>query len=664
MRMAFVVTGGTGFIGRHLLAELVARGEEVHVLVRPASRGKLKAITAATPGARGKLKALAGDITRERLGVAEKDLKDLRGAEVFHLAAVYDMKASADDNRAANVEGTRNALAFAAAIKAKRFHHVSSIAVAGPRFNGRFTEDMFDEGQVLDEPYYSTKFEAEKLVRDSKLPYRIYRPSMVVGSSKTGEMDKIDGPYYFFKLLQRLRDAVPAWVPLTGLEAGRPNLVPVDYVAASMAEIATRRGLDGKVFHIVDPKPQPMGDVVNDFARAAHAPQFTLRVDTRAFDLIPQELRKTLSKWRAAGPLKDRLLSGLGIPESVFPYFLENRARFTADNTLAALEGSGIECPPLQSYAWRLWDYWERHLDPEAPTERNYRAALEGKVVIVTGASSGIGRAVAVECGRHGAHVMLVSRTREKLEEVRAEIAKGGGRAWVYPTDLADLDACSKMAGRVLAEHGRVDILVNNAGRSIRRSLEDSYDRFHDFERTMQLNYFGAVKLMLQLIPGMREQGSGHVINVSSIGVQSYPPRFGAYVASKSALAALSRCVAPEVAADGVAITNVHMPLVRTPMIAPTGMYQNFPTISPEQAAEMVLNAILTRPPEVSTRLGKLSEAVDTVAPALLNFVMTGAYHVFPDSAGKEGRRSKKEKEPEMSPEAQAMALLMSGVHF
>jgi len=659
--VAFVVTGGTGFIGRHLLPELVARGEQVHVLVRPASKAKLKAIAAGIPGARGKLKALEGDITKEGLGVSAAALKELRGAEVFHLAAVYDMKASEEANRAANVEGTRNALDFARAIKAKRFHHVSSIAVAGPKFGGRFTEEMFDEGQVLDQPYYSTKFEAEKLVRASRLPYRIYRPSMVVGSSKTGEMDKIDGPYYFFKLLQRLRDAVPSWVPLTGLEGGRPNLVPVDYVAASMAEIATKRGLDGKVFHIVDPHPQPMGDVVNDFARAAHAPQFTLRVDTRAFDLVPKDVTKLLSRWRAAGPLKDRLLEGLGIPESVFPYFLENRARFTADNTLAALKGSGIECPPIHTYAWKLWDYWERHLDPQAPTERNYRAALEDRVVIVTGASSGIGRAVALECGRHGARVMLVSRTREKLDEVRAGIEKVGGKAWVYPTDLADLDACSALAEKVLAEHGRVDILVNNAGRSIRRSLEDSYDRFHDFQRTMQLNYFGAVKLMLALVPGLREQGSGHVINVSSIGVQSYPPRFGAYVASKSALAALSRCVAPEVATDGVAITNVHMPLVRTPMIAPTGMYKNFPTISPEQAAEMVLNAILTRPPEVSTRLGKLGEAVDTVAPALLNFVMTGAYHVFPDTGGKDGQ---KKGEEEMSPEAQAMALLMSGVHF
>jgi short-subunit dehydrogenase len=185
------------------------------------------------------------------------------------------------------------------------------------------------------------------------------------------------------------------------------------------------------------------------------------------------------------------------------------------------------------------------------------------------------------------------------------------------------------------------------------------------------------VKLMLAVLPGMRDRGEGHIINVSSIGVQAYPPRFGAYVASKSALAALARCVGPEVAGNGVAITNIHMPLVRTPMIAPTGMYENFPTISADEAAEMVGQAILTRQPEVSTRLGKLGAAVDTVSPGLLKFVMTGAYHVFPDSESKaeksskgarNGRAKNGKAEPkrseEMSMEAAALAYLMKGVHF
>src|SRR5499427_4732852 len=627
--MAYVVTGGTGFIGRHLLRELDRRGQPIHVLVRPQSVIRLERL-----GLRN-ARPLVGDITTPGLGVGEAERERLRGAEVFHLAAIYDLEAGDEANWKANVEGTRHAIEFANGIQAARLHHVSSIAVAGARSKGPFTEEMFEEGQELDQPYDLTKFEAERLVRGEALvPYRVYRPGIVIGSSETGEADRVDGPYYAFKLIQRLRDALPSWVPLVGFEGGPFNLVPVDFVARAIDHIADRPDLDGQTFHITDPHPLSVGDTLNEFCRAAHAPQFTLRLDRRAFNVVPREISGSLASWRVVQTLRRQLLSGLRIPEAAVAY-LNNRATFGCERAEGALAGSGIECPPLRRYAWRIWDYWERHLDAEALTERNLRAVLEGKVVLVTGASSGIGRAVAEHVGRQGAHVQLVSRTAEKLEALKGEIERAGGRAWVYPTDLSDMAACEGMVARVLKDHGRVDILVNNAGRSIRRSLVQSLDRFHDFERTMQLNYFGAVKLMLAVIPGMRERRSGHIINISSIGVQAYPPRFGAYVASKSALAALSRCVQPELADDGVAITNIHMPLVRTPMIAPTGIYRNFPTIDTDQAAEMVLQAILSRPPEVSTRLGKLGEAVDTVSPSLLSFVMTGAYHAFPDSGPK-----------------------------
>jgi NAD(P)-dependent dehydrogenase (short-subunit alcohol dehydrogenase family) len=378
--------------------------------------------------------------------------------------------------------------------------------------------------------------------------------------------------------------------------------------------------------------------------------------------MLPKEMTGMLQHWKVAQTLKRRLLEGVRIPEPALQY-VTSRARFTCDNATAVLAGSGVACPPLHTYAWKIWDYWERRLDPEALTERNLRTVLEGRVVLVTGASSGIGRATAELVGRHGAKVLLVSRTKEKLDVLKQEIEAGGGLAHVYPTDLSDLAECDAMIAKVLAEHGAVDILINNAGRSIRRSVEASYDRFHDYQRTMQLNYFGAVKLILAVLPGMRERKRGHIINISSIGTQAYPPRFGAYVASKSALAAFSRCIGPEVADDGVAVTNIHMPLVRTAMIAPTGIYKNFPTSSPDEAAELVASAILTRQPESSTRLGKLGETVNTVAPGLLQFVMTGAYHVFPESAPKDGAQVKPAEE-EISVEAAAMAYLMRGIHF
>ncbi|MDQ6774589.1 MAG: SDR family oxidoreductase [Candidatus Dormibacteraeota bacterium] len=661
MTTKYVVTGGTGFIGRHLLRELAARGGTIHVLVRAQSRSKLDDL-----GLEGVV-ALVGDITKAGLGVAPAERAKLRGAEVFHLAAVYDLEADEEANQLANVAGTQNVVKFANSIRAARLHHVSSIAVAGHSHRGEFTEEMFDEGQKLDHPYYRTKFEAEQIVRgEAKVPFRVYRPGLVIGSSETGVADRVDGPYYAFKIIQRLRYALPPWVPLVGFEGSPLNLVPVDFVARAIDRIAAQPGLDGRAFHLVDPNPLSLGDTVNELCRAAHAPQFTLRLDRRAFGLLPGGVGGMLASWRVVATLRRQLLEGVRIPEAALAYAF-NRARFPGPAAQAALAGTGVSCPPLHTYAWKIWDYWERHLDYEAPTERNLRTALAGRVVLVTGASSGIGRAVAGHVARHGAHALLVSRTREKLEDLKADIEAEGGQATVYPTDLADLAACERLANDVLADHGRVDILVNNAGRSIRRSIGQQLDRFHDFERTMQLNYFGALKLMLALIPGMRERRAGHVINISSIGVQAYPPRFGAYVASKSALAALSRCVGPELADEGIAITNIHMPLVRTPMIAPTGFYKNFPTIDTDQAAEMVLQAVLSRPPEVSTRLGKVGEAVDTLSPGLLQLVMTGAYHAFPESTRRPdgaGAGGPADGGEEISMEAAAMAFLMRGIHF
>jgi NAD(P)-dependent dehydrogenase (short-subunit alcohol dehydrogenase family) len=659
----YLVTGATGFIGRHLLSELLKRESDVHVLVRPSSRDKLDALVAQTPAAQARVKPVEGDITRKECGLDGSAQAALAGAEVYHLAAVYDLEADEESNRLANVEGTRNVVGLANAIGAARVHHVSSIAVAGGKHKGEFTEEMFDEGQALDHPYYQTKFEAEKIVRgESRVPFRIYRPGIVIGNSQTGEADRIDGPYYAFKILQRLRSTLPEWFPLVGPEGWPLNLVPVDFVARALDHIGHQPGLDGRTFHLTDPSPLTLGDSLNEFARAAHAPEFTLRFDRRATSLVPDSVGKSVGGLPAVRQLRKQILEGIRIPQTALDY-MANRATFPAVEATAALEGSGITCPRLHSYAWRVWDFWERHLDPELPTEKNLRTAMAGKVVVITGASSGIGRAAAHALARSGAHLMLVSRTVEKLEELKGEIEAQGGKAWVYPTDLSDLDAIGGMLEKVLADHDGVDILINNAGRSIRRSVADSMERFHDFQRTMQLNYFGAVKLILGVLPGMMERGRGHIINVSSIGAQAYPPRFAAYVASKSALEGFSRCMASEVAHHGIAITNIHMPLVRTPMIAPTSFYDAFPIIEADEAAGMVVEAILKRPQEVSTRLGKLGEVVDVTAPGFLHLVMTGAYHLFPDTGGRK-KDGTKPAEEEVSVEGLVLGQLMRGIHF
>ena len=330
--------------------------------------------------------------------------------------------------------------------------------------------------------------------------------------------------------------------------------------------------------------------------------------------------------------------------------------------------------PPLASYADRLWDYWERNLDPDLFKDRSLSGAIGGKVVMITGASSGIGKAAAIKAAAAGATVLLVARSPEKLEETKAEIEEAGGSAHIHRADLSDLEDLDRMAAEVLDEHGRVDILVNNAGRSIRRSIENSYDRFHDFERTMQLNYFGSLRLILNLLPAMRKRSSGkklggHIINVSSIGVQTNTPRFSAYVASKSALDAWSRCAASEMVDDGVNITTIHMPLVRTPMIAPTKMYDAFPTITPEEAADMICDAMIRKPKKVATRLGNFGEMLYTVAPKASDAILNTAYKLFPESTAASKKKELKEgekpaKDEELSTEGVAFAYLMRGVHW
>jgi thioester reductase-like protein len=667
--MAYFVTGATGFIGRRLLEQLLEKRQgKVYVLVRENSKARLEDLIerwsiVVGPSAADRVQPVVGDLRRPLLGLEQDQVAELRGkvTHFFHLAAVYDMTAPAERNTAVNVGGTTHAVELARAVDAKHLHHVSSIAVAGT-YKGVFEEDMFDEGQRLPSPYHLTKFESERIVREQPyVPWRVYRPGIVVGDSKTGEMDKVDGPYYFFKAIQRMRQLLPEWVPLVGLDLGHTNVVPVDWVAGALEHIAHEPGLDGKAFHLTDPRPQRVDELINELATAAHAPRFVVSIDKRLTDPLPKwplTLAAQLPPWRQ---LRKLGLRELGIPEQVVSH-MELVPRFDTREATSALAGSPLEQPPpLHEYASRLWDYWEREMDPDLRRGRTLKEALEGRTVMITGASSGIGRSTAMKVAAAGGVPLLVARNVEKLEEARAEIVAAGGTAYVYAADISDMESIERLLERVLADHRNVDMLVNNAGRSIRRSIALSYDRFHDFERTMQLNYFGAVKLIIGLLPRMRERGTGHIVNISSIGVQTNPPRFSAYVASKSALDAFTRVVASEVIGDGVTFTTIHMPLVRTPMIAPTKMYDAFPAISPEEAADMICEALRSRPKHMGTRLGRFGELAYTLSPGAVDRLLHLAYRVFPDSAASKGQRDVEER---ASFEQIAMATLTRGVHW
>jgi NAD(P)-dependent dehydrogenase (short-subunit alcohol dehydrogenase family) len=662
--MNYFVTGATGFIGKRLVRQLLARrGSVVHFLVRDASPERLAPLYAYWGVDDKRAVPVPGDITEPGLGLTPRQRRALTGKveHIFHLAALYDLSAEREAQIRVNVGGTRHVVAFANEIGAGCFHHVSSIVAAG-LFEGIWREDMFEEAGSLDHPYFATKHEAEGVVRrECQVPLRIYRPGVVVGDSTTGSMDKIDGPYYFFKLIQRMRELLPPWMPTIGIEGGRINIVPVDFVVAALDHIAHAPGLDGRCFHLVDPDPMRVGDALNTFARAAHAPSMVVRINAALLGFIPAGVKKSLLALTPVRRIRHAVMKDFGLPEDILQ-FVNYPTRFDCRETSAALKGSGIVCPRLSEYAWVIWDYWERHLDPDLFVDRTLRGQVAGKVVLITGGSSGIGLAAALKIAQAGASTIVCGRNEAKLAQARL-LAQGQGCALqTFAVDLSRPEETERLVQWLVSTHGGVDILVNNAGRSIRRGIESSYERFHDFERCMQLNYFGALRLTMGLLPAMVARGRGHVINISSIGVLTNAPRFSAYVASKAAMDAWTRCASSEFADVGVKFTTVNMPLVRTPMIAPTRLYNNVPALSPDEAADLVVEAIIHRPARIATRLGMAGEVLDAVMPRIAQIIMNTAFRMFPDSAAARGEAAGK-PEP-LTADQVAFQQLMRGIHF
>lgn len=412
-----------------------------------------------------RIHVVQGDMTAPRCGLTAAQVRALKGKvkHLFHLAAIYDMSASAASQRAANIDGTQHALDLAAAIEVGCFHHTSSIAAAG-LYPGIFREDMLEEAEGLDDPCLRTKHDSEGLVRDeTRVKWRIYRP---------------------------------------------------------------------------------------------------------------------------------------------------------------------------------------------------------GKVVVITGGSSGIGLSTAKCVAEAGAVTVIVARGKDELFKARDEMKAAGGKVFAYTADLSDIADCDRLVAAVLKDHGHVDVLINNAGRSIRRLIELSYDRFHDFERTMQLNYFGSLRLIMGFMPTMTQRRKGHIINISSIGVLANSPRFSAYVASKAALDAFSRCAQGELSGKGISFTTVNMPLVKTPMIAPTRMYDSIPTLTPEEAAELLVKAIIEKPSRIATRLGIFSALVNALAAKAYEVIMNTAFELFPDSAAAKGDAKALKGESQPSNEQIAFATMMRGVHW
>jgi thioester reductase-like protein/NADP-dependent 3-hydroxy acid dehydrogenase YdfG len=625
--MRYVVTGGTGFIGRRVVARLLDADPdaEVWVLVRRSSLGRFERLTEAWGD---RAKPLVGELTEPQLGLTEEAMAALGAVDhVVHCAAIYDITAGEAEQRAANVEGTQAVIELARRLDAT-LHHVSSIAVAGD-FHGEYTEDDFDIGQQLPTPYHQTKFEAELLVRStSGLRYRIYRPAVVVGDSRTGEMDKIDGPYYFFGMLAKLA-VLPRFTPMMLPDTGRTNIVPVDYVADALVALLHADGRDGQTFHLTSPKTIGLRGIYRGVAATAGLP--ALRGS------LPKSVAAPVLKVRGRPKVwRNMVATQLGIPGEVLDV-VDLAPTFISDQTQKALRGTGITVPEFSSYAPALWRYWAEHLDPDRARRDDPEGPLVGRHVIITGASSGIGRAAAIAVAERGATVFALARNGDALDDLVEEIRTNGGQAYAFTCDVTDSGSVEHTVKDILGRFDHVDYLVNNAGRSIRRSVVNQTDRMHDYERVMAVNYFGAVRMVLALLPHWRERRFGHVVNVSSAGVQARSPKYSAYLPTKAALDAFSEVVATETLSDHVTFTNIHMPLVATPMIKPSRKLNPVPPISAEHAAAMVVRGLIEKPLRIDTPLGTLSEAGHYFTPKLSRRILHQVYLGYPDSAAARG---------------------------
>ena len=626
--MRYVVTGGTGFIGCRVVSRLLdgRTDAEVWVLVRRQSLGRFERLAVAW-GERAK--PLVGDLTE--LGLSDEVIAELGHVDhVVHCAAVYDITAGEAEQRSANVDGTRAVIELARRLDAT-FHHMSSIAVAGD-FAGEYTEDDFDVGQQLPTPYHQTKFEAELLVRSAPgLRYRIYRPAVVVGDSRTGEMDKIDGPYYFFGVLAKLA-VLPSFTPILLPDTGRTNIVPVDYVADALVALMHADGAaswDGRTFHLTAPKTIGLRGIYRGIADAAGLPPVR--------GSLPRSAATPVLKVRGrAKALRNMAATQLGIPAEIFDV-VDLAPTFLSDETRKALHGTGIQVPEFASYAPKLWRYWAEHLDPDRARRDDAAGPLVGRHVIITGASSGIGRASAIAVAERGATVFALARNADALDKLVAEIRANGGQAYAFTCDVTDSTSVEHTVKDILGRFDHVDYLVNNAGRSIRRSVVNSTDRLHDYERVMAVNYFGAVRMVLALLPHWRERRFGHVVNVSSAGVLARNPKYSSYLPTKAALDAFADVVASETLSDHITFTNIHMPLVRTPMIVPSQRLNPVPAISPERAAAMVVRGLVEKPVRIDTPMGTLAGVGNYFAPRTSRRFLHQLYLGYPDSAAARG---------------------------
>lgn len=639
-----LITGATGFLGRYLVEALLKKGYELTLLVRDPDR-----FSASKRMKRWSEIGILDSIKliKYNLISANLDLPDdvcLGGYDhVFHLAAVYDLASSKSEMLEANVEGTSRLLSRLKCNGFKgAFHFISSIAVAGD-YEGVFDESMFDVGQKHRHAYHLSKFLSEQRVREfvssAGFSIRIYRPSAVIGHSKTGQIDKLDGPYYLFEVFSRIKQWLPSALPMAlPKTSAKLDLVPVDFVIdglLALSELPVNDAANDLLcFHLTDPTSPSLTGLLKAVLEEADGvkPGLLIPIDFLSSLGLGKQIG-FLSNLQALQVVKKESLRALGVPDTAFEALMPNLI-FESAKTLEQLKELGVNAPQFRDYIRPIWAYYTANLDPIRNRERLAIKAFKNKRVIITGGSSGIGYESARLAYSYGAYVILVARDEAKLKACEAEIKSDFGNSGTIETitcDISELEACDAFVKEILARYGTIDILFSNAGRSIRRSIAQSEGRFHDLERTMQLNYFGAARLILGILPSMVKAGAGQIVHSSSMGTLSATPRFGPYMASKIALDTLMDSMAAEFANQNVIFSSIKFPLVQTPMVAPTAEFKQSKLTSPKQAANMFVDTIIDRSRIKVPFTGKLLSFASFVSPNFITQLYNYGFKVWPD---------------------------------
>ena len=579
----YAVSDAASLLGRTLVKELLLRPECERIFVFCA------------PGAvRGGIEPWGKDdrVTPAVAGPDSVDASQTGGVEVDHAISLEQ-------------HGAQRLLEFARRSGARRFHLVAT---------GFHT--------------------APSLLEAGRPEIRLYETGVIFGDVATGEALQ-EAP--LLEVVSRLA-RLPKSLPLMAPALGYANVVPASYAAAALCSLI-HDDRHHSIYSRVDAaQPQAIRDIYNAFAEAAGAPRIVWTIPR-------QGVRALAAVWAVAERLPgvsvvgEAVASELGAPTRLLRRWNQSAASDAAP-THARLASEGMLVPPLRDYAGVVYQKWRAEADPDRASRAWRTSGLKDRTVMVTGASSGIGRSTALRVARDGARVLVVARRTDELERLCSEIESEGGTAQAFTCDLSNGDSVDRLLARVLADPRGVDVLVNNAGRSIRRPIIDATDRFHDYERTMAVNYFAAVRLTLGLLPGMYERRSGRVINVTTQGIENHAPRFSAYLASKAALDEFGVVAGRELLSRGITFSSIRLPLVMTDMMAgaaDNGAFWGIPPMSAERAAALVHGAIFARDERVSMLLpaGWPTEIMSRLAPRTTRaFFHLAGFESLPNATG------------------------------